>query len=453
MGGILPDSNWWRHPAVAATRSMPAKLDRVAAVGIVPFWAMMSFTVILFAAPQAFFPALVSLRIALLAALAAMITYVVDRLLRRERVIRLSREIWITACLVVWAIMTVPFSYWPGGSVWFLLGFYFKTLAIFGLLTQIVTSEASLGRVAWALSWLAVPLAGTAVDNYLSGTFLEGNQEVMRIAGYDSPLSSNPNDLALTLNLILPFSVALLMSTRRPTVRILLAGVIALDVVGIIITFSRGGFITLLTTSLVYQWKLRKRRERRWVLVALAVVLLSIPTLPGVYFERLSTIVQIEADRTGSAQARWADSVAALSFILQHPIIGGGVGMDALVLNEQRGATWKNVHNVYLQYGVDLGLPGLALFLGLLFGCFQCARIARRRAEEAALRELFYLAEALQLSLVAFTVAAFFHPIAYHLHFYYIAGLAVAVRFIAEPRAGRRGPLGVRSLRERVASP
>jgi hypothetical protein len=44
---------------------------------------------------------------------------------------------------------------------------------------------------------------------------------------------------------------------------------------------------------------------------------------------------------------------------------------------------------------------------------------------------------AIQVSLVAFAVAALFHPSAYHFYFYYVAGLAVAARAIAEGQRGR----------------
>jgi hypothetical protein len=54
--------------------------------------------------------------------------------------------------------------------------------------------------------------------------------------------------------------------------------------------------------------------------------------------------------------------------------------------------------------------------------------VQQRSTEVPALRELFHLAEGLQVTLVAFTVAALFHPVAYHLYFYYFGALAIAVK-------------------------
>ena len=44
---------------------------------------------------------------------------------------------------------------------------------------------------------------------------------------------------------------------------------------------------------------------------------------------------------------------------------------EMLALNDERGARWLSVHNAYLNYAVDLGLPGLTLFLMLLFAWSQ----------------------------------------------------------------------------------
>jgi O-antigen ligase len=108
--------------------------------------------------------------------------------------------------------------------------------------------------------------------------------------------------------------------------------------------------------------------------------------------------------------------------------------MNTLALNEARGPAWKMIHNVYLEYAVDLGLPGLLLFLMLFWGCLKEAR----RGESAAAAEddeetatLRACSRALHYALIGFGVAAVFHPVAYHFYFYCLGGLAVAVGALA----------------------
>ena len=103
-----------------------------------------------------------------------------------------------------------------------------------------------------------------------------------------------------------------------------------------------------------------------------------------------------------------------------------------------RGARWKNVHNVYLELATDLGVPGLILFLMVLAGCIRSAGLVMRRtAGSPPMRTLFLLAEGIKVSLIVFTIAAVFHPVAYQFYFYYMAGLALAARTACG--AGTRG--------------
>jgi O-antigen ligase len=105
-------------------------------------------------------------------------------------------------------------------------------------------------------------------------------------------------------------------------------------------------------------------------------------------------------------------------------------------MNDERGRdTWRRVHNVYLQYGVDLGLPGMLLFIGLHVMCYGAARTAERRGRrDPALADLVPLAVAVKVSLIAFAVEAMFHPIAYSFYFFSVGGLAVALRGAAGAR-------------------
>jgi len=138
----------------------------------------------------------------------------------------------------------------------------------------------------------------------------------------------------------------------------------------------------------------------------------------------------MQQDKTGSAQGRYRDLGIALEVVSHNPIIGVGLGQDMIALNQARGqSTWRSVHNVYLQYAVDLGVPGFLLFAWLHLLCFRSAWAVERRARnDPAVAELGPLAAGVQVSLVAFLVAAMFHPIAYQFYFFSIAGLAVALK-------------------------
>ena len=426
---LVSQAEWWRALPVDAD-------ERGAGPGRVAFRALMVFTAIMVLAPQSYVPALRPLRIALLAALAGIAARLLDRLNGRALVGR--RECALVGALLAWAVVTIPFSYWPGGSLSLLTEMYVKTVAIFWLIANSVDTLPRLRTVALGLSIMAVPLALTGVKNFLTGAFYTVGNPVKRIGGYEAGLTANPNDLALMLNTILPLTAALLVCARTPMQRCLLAAVVALQVAGVLVTFSRSGFLTLATIAAVYLWRLVRRGRAGWAAALVAGALLAALLAPNGLGGRLATITDIDSDPTGSAQARWRDTVAAAQFVMAHPLLGAGLGMNTLALNEVRGPAWTMVHNVYLEYAADLGLPALALFAALMLACLRRTRAVRRAANP----ELAALAGGIEAAILGFAVAGVFYPVAYHFYFYYLAGLAVAAGTIGAAAAADGGPRG-----------
>jgi probable O-glycosylation ligase (exosortase A-associated) len=423
---------WWR-PA-GAQEAAPSAAVAAARGGSLPFGMLMTFTLFMMLAPQDFFPALEGLRLPLVVALLATAAYVWDRIAHNAPFAFAAREFWLIGLLTAWAVLTAPLSYDPKDSWTFLLNSYGRTFAVFWLVSNVINTVERLRRTFWVLTLIALPLAATAIEHYITGASTDTSG---RIAGYDAPLTGNPNDLALMLNLILPLSIALLMLARKASTRLLLLAGIALSAAGVIITFSRGGFLTLATLLLLYVWRLRARPQRRWVWGLIGVILICIPLVGPSYMDRLSTITNFEADKSGSAQERWADMEAAAAFTLEHPLIGAGIGQNMLAVQEERGPDGGIVHNVYLEYAAELGLVGLAIFLLFYFTSVKSAASVQRGAEKEGDTEMFTMGEAIQFSLIAFGVAAMFHPVAYHMYLYYFAGLAVAAKNAFQSRQDR----------------
>jgi O-antigen ligase len=281
--------------------------------------------------------------------------------------------------------------------------------------------------MAWLLTLLSVPIAFTALANFQAGVYLQGGNA--RIVGYLAALTENPNDLALLLNVILPLSGGLLAGERRRLTRAALLLIMLCDVAAIVATFSRSGFLILFATTIMVLWKMARRRGAALAALVVIAALACAPLLPGGYLQRIGTSFDIDADTTGSSEARWQLTQAAMVYVAKHPVVGAGIGTGVLALNDQLGPQWRQVHNTYLEYGLELGLPGLILFLLLLASAFNGTRLAGRRlrvaAAPAALRSLH---DGIQLSLLAFAVGALFSPGAYGWVLHYALGMAVASR-------------------------
>ena len=436
----LPQPGWWRPfsalqqrdsgPQQPRQSGSPARSRRSA----VAFWALMYFVFSLLIAPQTMVPGLDALRLAAVSVVIAVIAHVAKALRDRQSVLGDHPALTWAAVLGCWALVTVPFSVWPGGTVALLFDLYFKSLVIFWLLGAIIDTRARLQQFATWLTLLTVPISVTGILNFVNGVYIPGgNDSAPRIMGYDAPLTANPNDFALVLCMMLPLAGALAVAETRPLRRLVFATIALLDVVAVVITFSRTGFLTLATLAVALLFRLSARRAVPWLLALVGLALALLPFLPAGYLEHMGTITAIDTDATGSAQHRWSDSLAAASLVLANPILGAGAGMSVLALNDARGETWTQVHNVYLEYATDLGLPGLIFFIMLLATCLRVvAKVVRETSHADGARDLRCVAVGVQLMLIAFVVAGFFHPVAYHFHFYYAGGLAAALAVVWE---------------------
>src|SRR2546426_1493450 len=453
---------WWRSPAMvgpaqARPEAAPAKDSAV------PFAASLIFTSVLLLAPETSIPGLGRVRLAFLMGVFAIVAYCWTRLAAGRPLMRVTREVWLVGALLGWAVITLPFSKEMSESTRVLLDVFVKSLGAFWLVSNTVTTLGRLRMTAWVLGITSLPLAAIAAWEFVSHRVIPlGESQSGRIAGYSvagtrAGLTGDANTLAMMLNLILPLTVALFFVTRRPWARGLLAVLIALDASAIVFTFSRGGFVTLGITFILYLRTLHKWRERQWVIAAVVLAMAAIPLMPRAYLDRLDTLTTINAD--SSAAQRWQSIRFGLPFVLSHPL-PIGLGMNAIVLAEAEESERQSipiriggvkecfclgVHNTYLDYGIELGWFGLGLFILLLASCIRSAtRVRDRCAGLPRLRELSVLAEGIRLTLVAFAVSAFFFPWPYYLYFYYFAGLAVSawVVYEAEARTAAEVPSG-----------
>jgi putative inorganic carbon (hco3(-)) transporter len=385
------------------------------------FGLLVFFIFIVFVAPQAMFPVLVPLRLARVSMILALASFLGQRWSRGLPAITWSRDTRLLAIFVGIAVASIPLSMWPGGSVGLLTDMFGKSLVLYLLTTELLTSVARVWRLVSSTILFCIIVSILALMGYQSGALVEG----YRLQGGMAGINSNPNDFALTLNLVIPFALALLIG-GSPGRRLLAAGFLVLATAGILFSYSRAGFLTLvfiLPCSLLAI----VRRPSRFLVPLLLITVTLFLLLPGDYGDRLLSILDMSKDRSGSSEARWEDAGRALSVIAAHPLLGVGLGMNVLALNEE-GGDWGQVHNVYLEIAAEIGIPGLVAFLALVFYLLRSLRAIRLRLGwSSPHHDLRALAGACETSLLAFCFAALFHPVAYHFYFYFVAGIAAAL--------------------------
>lgn len=140
------------------------------------------------------------------------------------------------------------------------------------------------------------------------------------------------------------------------------------SVAALVLTGSRGGMLALAAGLLV----LLGMRSWRLAAAGAAGALAAVAAVPNPFVERLQTLPQGDA----FAFTRLAIWRSALAMMLDHPWVGVGLGQFEYVSTRYAfpipshwspyGRVAENAHSEYLQAGAELGVPGLAVALGIL---------------------------------------------------------------------------------------
>lgn len=310
-----------------------------------------------------------------------------------------------------WCAIGVTTSAWPG-LVGETLVDYLKILLIFFVAINVAKSMSQLAIFIglWVLMFGLFPARGTYFN------FLGGIGEFGRY-GWNFSFA-NFNDLAAYAILALALSAFLLAGRFPKWVRVAALASTAGLALLIIITQSRGAFIGLV---LAFVFMLVRSRSRaRLIRVASLAVLCIVLAAPGAVWERFSRMKFLfdtstigEAD--SSAEQRYVLLQIASTIAKDHLVAGVGLGAysEAHGMYAEERPEWqmgrgnRDAHNMYVSLVAESGLPGLALFLGMLG-----STLLRAMRTERSLRIRFPVeAEQLRIlrfGLVAYLIAAIF---------------------------------------------
>jgi putative inorganic carbon (hco3(-)) transporter len=204
-------------------------------------------------------------------------------------------------------------------------------------------------------------------------------------------------------------------------------------------TYSRGGMLSVCAVGTVYFWRSpHKLRAAAAVIVALLVI---VPVLPPVFWDRMSTIAAAEDERDASQQGRLHFWNVALAMANDRPFVGVGHSGYEQAYNQYDSSngqfgTNRAAHSAWLGILAELGYPGLILFvtivLSSLLACGRVRRAARRREVSEALGAY---AVALETALIAFIVGGSFVSFQYCEMLWHFFALSVAVERVAVAEA------------------
>lgn len=321
---------------------------------------------------------------------------------------------WMTAS--VFTAISTPYSM-P------LYDRHIKTLALLLFILLLINSRTRIHSLVLMMC-LAIGYWGVK-----GGAFAILTAGQFRVYGPDSSPIYDNNHIALALCVAMPLMNYLRVVSRSKLMRYAALGVMLLSLVAVLATYSRGGFIALMTLLVLLWWK--APHKILTTSAGLIGVMSIFFVLPQGIIERLGTMSDVMKD--ASFLERLEAWQASLGIARDYPIFGGGFSateIPSVFLQYAPGTAetlGRAVHSIYFQVLSDLGFAGLALYLSLFVIAFlhtgKVIRLARGRAD---LKWAHTLADMMQISLIVFLVGGAGLSMAYY-------DLALVIVFLTGP--------------------
>ena len=256
-----------------------------------------------------------------------------------------------------------------------------------------------------------------------------------RVYGPAGSFLADNNDIALALNMTLPLLWGLANGEINKWLRGLLRVCLAMSVVAIVFTYSRGGFLALVLVGFMM---LLKARYKSLAVITLVLGVLALAVIvPGQWTDRMNTIQQGSQD--ASANGRINAWRTGINIALSRPLVGGGFGTytwDIFAIYSPQPWNVHDVHSNYFEMLGEHGFIGFGLYMLLLIYCLvSLSRLKWIVVRDPTLNWARYYPDMIQTSMLAYMLGGAFLGRAYFDLFYHLVAVIVILgRLVAEGR-------------------
>ena len=237
------------------------------------------------------------------------------------------------------------------------------------------------------------------------------------------------NEVALFLNMWIPFCYMLLMHESNKKKKIFYLGGLIAGLLAIVVSFSRGGFVGLVCVAAVI-WLYSPKKILSLIIVS---ILAAVVYLFGGE-EYRNEIATISDTQEGTAHGRIQSWQAGWDMFLDKPL---GVGGNNFQMNFQdyqppeiRISMWGRVaHSLWFTLIPELGIFGIIIYFTLLAYNIRDIRYLKtfKNSDNKDLQYLYLLSIATLAALAGFFASATFLSVLYYPHYWYITALIVAM--------------------------
>ena len=356
---------------------------------------------------------------------------------------RAGKVLWL---LIGYAIVMIPFVYWPGSVIKSGLPNFIKAAVFFYFTVAFVRTEADLKKfilifLSCQIFRIVEPLYLNLTQDYWGAGTSMGNWETMpRLSGAPSDII-NPNGLAFVVCTVLPFLYFMSgLSSKYFFIALTLAPT-CLYVLSL--TGSRSGIIGLAALMLGIVVKSKSRASIFLIAtIGLVVVGVGFTFLSPDLQDRYLSIIGKGEKNAVTADERMEGMEAQFKVVMNRPILGYGLGTSAeanahFTTSGPYQGMELPAHNLYLEIAQELGLGGVIIFLffvkEIVSGFATSKKLSTRHDPGGFLARMV---DAMQVWLVMNVVFSFASYGLSSYEWYLFGGLSVVLQRIA----GREGP-------------
>lgn len=341
----------------------------------------------------------------------------------RENSLTGSVQIKYVVGICILVVLSIPFSYWPGGSLNYATQVYVKTVIFFLLIITAVSKLSEINKIVWAV---------TCSVFFLSITALFSGQE----GRLSASSTYDPNDLAFVMVTFMPV-VYYFMKQKTGFAKIFLLTVIVMMLIAMLATASRGGVVGLIVIAAVIFKKQGKSLKQ--AIFPLIVIIIVVKLFAStIFWERMSTMSDLNEDYNvtagGGRMEIWKNG---LKMMARRPLTGVGANAFEVAEGEFHGGMgkWNAPHNSFVQIGAELGVIGLILFVKLLTSSIKSIRECRENNADGKVPN--WLLDGTEVAFYGYMTTGFFLSQAYSSVLYLLVALAIlAQKLHRQPSSG-----------------
>ena len=401
----------------------PVPLMRTSLAGRyeIAYRGLILFTILLYLRPNELLP-IGTFPVVKILTIGTLAIYFLDKLGQGGPMSIMPRPFKYLLIIDALALVSIPMGLDPSASFDAFTDLFLKILLIFLLMINVVTT---FGRLRFIIEVTVVSAAIVAAMTLVD--FAQGKNlvEYYRASGALGGIFGNPNDLALSMNMLIPFAVYLGLTRPNPFTKFSYFVCAMLLGATSVVTYSRAGFLSMAIAGAFFVVKIARRYPAALAVAATGSVAL-LASSPGRVFTMFAGSGD-NATAADSASARWELIKRSFEAAGVNPfrwLFGVGIDNFHIVSNKELVN-----HNAYLQVFNEIGLPALCFYVLFLTSVVAIsARIVKRYRRARGYRQIWLMAVAIQTSLIVYLIGSFFASVAYLWYVYYPAAFAVCLQ-------------------------